>query len=90
MHDELEILMQDGMIQIDDIVIMVVMANNSKYVYIKMKNEVDQGGVAPELLPMGYQGPVRWGTFQILSGSTLRLQFQAQPVDQEQNLKQQW
>ena len=44
--------------------------NNSKYVYIKMKNEVDQGGVAPELLPLGYQGPVRWGAFQILSGST--------------------
>jgi len=42
--------------------------NNSRYVYIKMKNE--GGPSRDDLLPMGYQGPVRWGAFQILSGST--------------------
>ena len=41
--------------------------NNSRYVYIKMKNE--NGPSTPELLPLGYKGPVRWGTFGVASGS---------------------
>ena len=41
--------------------------NKSRYVYIKMKNE--KGPSSPEMLPMGYKGPLRWGTFAVLSGS---------------------
>jgi len=44
-------------------------ANNSKYIYIKMKNE--NGPSEADMLPLGYQGPVRWGAFQVLSGSDL-------------------
>jgi len=43
--------------------------NNSRYIYIKMKNE--NGPSTPELLPVGYQGPVRWGSFGVVSGSTV-------------------
>jgi len=43
--------------------------NSSRYVYIKMKNE--DGPSKADLLPMGFQGPVRWGAFQIASGSNL-------------------
>ena len=41
--------------------------NNSRYVYIKMKNE--NGPSEPDLLPMGFLGPVRYGSFQVLSGT---------------------
>ena len=41
--------------------------NNSKYVYVNMYSE---GFDSAELLPMGYRGPVRWGSFAITSGST--------------------
>tara|TARA_R110002020_G_scaffold405038_3_gene615090 strand:- start:10118 stop:13120 length:3003 start_codon:yes stop_codon:yes gene_type:complete len=40
--------------------------NNSRYVRITMKEE---GFSRQELLPMGYQGPPRWGTFQVVSGN---------------------
>ena len=42
-------------------------ANNSKYVYVNMYSE---GFDRADLLPMGYRGPVRWGSFAITSGST--------------------
>jgi len=44
--------------------------NASKFIYVEMKSEVDGGGVSSDLLPFGYQGPPRWGSFGILSGST--------------------
>ena len=46
-------------------------ANSSRYVYIKMHSDLKDKSPNPEtLLPMGYLGPLRWGTFQALSGST--------------------
>jgi hypothetical protein len=42
--------------------------NSSRYVYIKMKSE--NGPSVPNLLPLGYKGPVRWGSFGVVSGST--------------------
>jgi hypothetical protein len=40
--------------------------NNSKYVYVNMYSD---GFDSADLLPMGYRGPVRWGSFAITSGS---------------------
>ena len=42
-------------------------ANNSRYVRIKMKDE--NGPTPASQLPMGYFGPPRFGTFQVLSGA---------------------
>ncbi len=41
-------------------------ANNSKYIYVNMYQD---GFDSADLLPMGYRGPVRWGTFTVSSGS---------------------
>ena len=40
-------------------------ANNSKYVYVNMYQE---GFDRADLLPMGYRGPVRWGSFVVVNG----------------------
>ena len=45
--------------------------NNSRYIYIKMHSDLDGQPPSPEtLVPMGYRGPLRWGTFVVVSGST--------------------
>ena len=42
--------------------------NNSRYIRIKMYQE--GGPTPPDQIPMGYRGPVRWGSFIVLSGTS--------------------
>ena len=43
--------------------------NNSKYIYVEMNSEVDDGVVEPKLLPFGVDGPLNYLGFSFVSGS---------------------
>ena len=44
--------------------------NRSKYVYVEVAPEVDAAATNPQLLPMGFRGPVQWLGFNVQSGSS--------------------
>lgn len=44
--------------------------NRSKYVYVEMASDVDAAATNPQLLPMGFRGPVQWLGFNVASGSS--------------------
>lgn len=44
--------------------------NRSKYFYVDVNSDVDQGATNPELLPFGYLGPVTFANFTAISGSS--------------------
>jgi hypothetical protein len=45
--------------------------NLSRYLYVQMNQDVENGAVDPKVLPFGYYGPVRFNSFTIAgSGST--------------------
>ena len=45
--------------------------NQSKYIYVDMNAEVDDAATNETFLPFGFEGPIRWDSFRITSGSTV-------------------
>jgi len=45
-------------------------ANQSRYVYVEMNQDVDAGATNKEFLPYGFLGPVRFKGFTIVSGTS--------------------
>ncbi len=46
-------------------------ANQSKYIYVEMEQEVDQGLTDPLLIPFGFYGPPVFNSFVVNSGSAV-------------------
>ncbi len=45
--------------------------NKSKYVYVELNPDLEQGAVAPELIPFGFYGPRRFASFQLTSSTSI-------------------
>ena len=46
-------------------------ANQSRYIYVDMNAEVDDAATNESFLPFGWEGPMRWDTFRITSGTLM-------------------
>ena len=46
-------------------------ANQSRFIRVKMDQDVDQGITDPQLLPFGFYGPIRYASYKAITGKNL-------------------